>query len=167
MPAYAAIALLLLPDVVHDAILGRDDSVTGGLLAAAALVARKAVVVRVVSLSECAIRLFEGTDVPLVRDGGFLERSLWRDALGRVDVEAALRGGARMEPTTSRTPTSVPGGGIAVQQRSRGSPRVPPERTPPVTTRGSQRSGYRCGTMSHDSTPIRSRPRSRIRSRTP
>jgi uncharacterized membrane protein YcaP (DUF421 family) len=89
--SFDLVVVLLLSNVVQDALIGPDDSVTGGLLAAAVLVAVNAVVVRVVSHSERAVRLFEGTDVPLVRDGRFLDRSLRREGLRRADVEAALR----------------------------------------------------------------------------
>ena len=89
--SFDLVVVLLLSNVVQDALIGPDDSVTGGLLAAAVLIATNAVVVRVVSRSERAVRVFEGADVPLIRDGRFLDRSLRREGLRRADVEAALR----------------------------------------------------------------------------
>jgi len=89
--SFDLVVVLLLSNVVQDALIGPDDSVTGGLLAAAVLVAANAVVVRIVSRSERAVRLFEGSDVPLIRDGRFLDRFLRREGLRRADVEAALR----------------------------------------------------------------------------
>jgi len=44
-----------------------------------------------VDVPTVATRLFEGTDVPLIRDGRFLDRFLRREGLRRADVEAALR----------------------------------------------------------------------------
>ncbi|MGY1609319.1 YetF domain-containing protein, partial [Geodermatophilus sp. SYSU D00700] len=89
--SFDLVVVLLLSTVVQNALIGPDDSVAGGLLAAAVLVATNAVVVRVVSRSERAVRLFEGSDVPLIRHGRFLDRSLRREGLRRADVEAALR----------------------------------------------------------------------------
>jgi uncharacterized membrane protein YcaP (DUF421 family) len=89
--SFDLVVVLLLSTVVQNALIGPDDSVTGGLLAAAVLVATNAVVVRVVSRSERAVRVFEGADVPLIRNGRFLDRSLRREGLRRADVEAALR----------------------------------------------------------------------------
>ncbi|MGY1681152.1 DUF421 domain-containing protein [Geodermatophilus sp. SYSU D01176] len=89
--SFDLVVVLLLSTVVQDALIGPDDSVTGGLLAAAVLIATNAVVVRVISRSERAVRLFEGADVPLIRDGRFLDGFLRREGLRRADVEAALR----------------------------------------------------------------------------
>jgi uncharacterized membrane protein YcaP (DUF421 family) len=89
--SFDLVVVLLLSSVVQNALVGPDDSVTGGLLAAAVLLTTNAMVVRVVSRSERAVRLFEGADVPLIRDGQFLDRSLRMEGLRRADVEAALR----------------------------------------------------------------------------
>src|SRR3954453_22262308 len=89
--SFDLVVVLLLSNVVQNALIGPDDSVTGGLLAAVVLLGVNAVVVRAVSRSEGAVRLFEGEDVPLVKDGRFIERSLRREGLRRADVEAALR----------------------------------------------------------------------------
>jgi uncharacterized membrane protein YcaP (DUF421 family) len=89
--SFDLVVVLLLSTVVQDALIGPDGSVTGVLLAAAVLIATNAVVVRVVSRSERAVRLFEGADVPLIRDGRFLDRSLRKEGLRRTDVEAVLR----------------------------------------------------------------------------
>src|SRR3954452_13491241 len=89
--SFDLVVVLLLSNVVQNALIGPDDSVTGGLLAAVVLLGLNAVVVRAVSRSERAVRLFEGEDVPLVKEGRFIERSLRREGLRRADVEAALR----------------------------------------------------------------------------
>jgi uncharacterized membrane protein YcaP (DUF421 family) len=89
--SFDLVVVLLLSNVVQDALIGPDDSVTGGLLAATVLILTNAVVVRVVSRSERAVRLFEGADIALIRDGRFLDRSLRKEGLRRADVEAALR----------------------------------------------------------------------------
>jgi uncharacterized membrane protein YcaP (DUF421 family) len=89
--SFDLVVVLLLSNVVQDALIGPDDSVTGGLLSAVVLLATNAVVVRTVARSERAVRLFEGQNVALVRDGRFLDGSLRREGLRRADVEAALR----------------------------------------------------------------------------
>ncbi|MGY1693692.1 MULTISPECIES: YetF domain-containing protein [unclassified Geodermatophilus] len=89
--SFDLVVVLLLSNVVQDALIGPDDSLTGGLLAAAVLVAVNAVVVRLIARSERAVRVLEGSDVTLVRHGRFLDRALRREGLRRADVEAALR----------------------------------------------------------------------------
>ena len=56
--SFDLVVVLLLSNVVQDALIGPDDSVTGGLLAAAVLVAANAVVVRTISRSDRTVRLF-------------------------------------------------------------------------------------------------------------
>jgi uncharacterized membrane protein YcaP (DUF421 family) len=116
--SFDLVVVLLLSNVVQNAIIGPDDSLTGGLLGAVVLLGTNAVVVRVVSRSERAVRLFEGEDVPLVKDGRFLDRSLRMEGLRRADVEAALRAqgadGARDVAEASLSP----GGSIVVWLKS-------------------------------------------------
>ncbi len=112
--SFDLVVVLLLSNVVQDALIGPDDSLTGGLLAAAVLLATNAVIVRVVSRSERAVRLFEGTDVPLVRDGRFLDRLLRREGLRRADVEAALRAQGADGAGDVAEASLSPGGSIVV-----------------------------------------------------
>src|SRR4051794_958785 len=115
--SFDLVVVLLLSNVVQNALIGPDNSLTGGLLAAAVLLGTNALVVRAVSRSDRAVRLFEGQDVPLVRDGRFLDRSLRREGLRRADVEAALRAqGADGAGDVAQASLS-PGGSIVVWLR--------------------------------------------------
>ena len=115
--SFDLVVVLLLSNVVQNALIGPDNSLTGGLLAAAVLLGTNALVVRAVSRSDRAVRLFEGQDVPLVRDGRFLDRSLRREGLRRADVEAALRtqGGEGVGDVAEASLS--PGGSIVVWLR--------------------------------------------------
>jgi uncharacterized membrane protein YcaP (DUF421 family) len=116
--SFDLVVVLLLSNVVQNALIGPDDSVTGGLLGAAVLIAANAVVVRVVARSDRAVRLFEGEDVPLVKDGRFLDRSLRREGLRRADVEAALRAQGADGAGDVAEASLSPGGGIVVWLKS-------------------------------------------------
>ncbi|MGY1727002.1 DUF421 domain-containing protein [Geodermatophilus sp. SYSU D01062] len=111
------VVVLLLSNVVQNALIGPDNSLTGGLLAAAVLLGTNAVVVRVVSRSDRAVRLFEGQDVPLVKEGRFLDRSLRREGLRRADVEAALRAQGADGADDVAEASLSPGGSIVVWLR--------------------------------------------------
>lgn len=112
--SFDLVVVLLLSNVVQNALIGPDDSVTGGLLAAVVLLATNALVVRVVSRSERAVRLFEGEDVALVRDGRFLDHSLRKEGLRRADVEAALRSQGADGAGDVAEASLSPGGSIVV-----------------------------------------------------
>src|SRR4051795_10057486 len=112
--SFDLVVVLLLSNVVQNALIGPDNSLTGGLLAAAVLLGTNALVVRAVSRSDRAVRLFEGQDVPLVRDGRFLDRSLRREGLRRADVEAALRAQGADGAGDLAEASLIPGGSIVV-----------------------------------------------------
>ena len=112
--SFDLVVVLLLSNVVQNALIGPDDSVTGGLLGAVVLLATNAVVVRLVGRSERAVSLFEGESVPLVQDGRFLDRSLRTEGLRHTDVEAALRAQGADGADDVAEATLSPGGSIVV-----------------------------------------------------
>jgi hypothetical protein len=88
--SFDLIVVLVLSNVVQNAILGPVNSLTGGLLGAVVLLAVNAVVVRLVNRSDRAVQLFEGDHVSLVKNGKYIDRALRPEGLHRADVEARL-----------------------------------------------------------------------------
>lgn len=79
MNASDLVVLLTLSNTVQNAIIGNDNSVTGGLIGATLLVLPNIVVVRFLYGHEPLDRRIEGEPVWLVRDGQVLEENLrWR-----------------------------------------------------------------------------------------
>jgi uncharacterized membrane protein YcaP (DUF421 family) len=66
------VVVLLLSNVVQNAIIGDDNSLTGGLLGAVVLVAVNAVIVRMVARSDRLTAVFEGTPTTLVERGRYI-----------------------------------------------------------------------------------------------
>src|SRR5438477_412591 len=60
------VVVLLLSNVVQNAVIGNDNSLTGGLLGAAVLVAVNGLVVRVTNRYPRLTKVFEGTPTELV-----------------------------------------------------------------------------------------------------
>lgn len=115
--SFDLVVVLLLSNVVQNAIIGDDDSLVGGLLGAVVLVAVNAVVVRTVALDDRLFRLFEGSESVLVRDGAIDTRVLRREGLRRGDVVAAVRrqgAGSLDEVAEARL---VSGGAVLVKLR--------------------------------------------------
>jgi len=84
------VVMLLLSNVVQNAVIGNDNSLSGGLLGAAVLIAVNAVWVRVINRRARLTALFEGTPTTLVKDGK-VTANLHRLGLRRADVAVALR----------------------------------------------------------------------------
>jgi uncharacterized membrane protein YcaP (DUF421 family) len=113
--SFDLVVLLLLSNVVQNAIIGPDNSLLGGLIGAAVLLSFNAVIVRVVTRSQLATDLFEGTPTVLIEDGRLDERSLRRLGLRRAEVMKALhRQGADSIEEVARASLD-PGGAIVVE----------------------------------------------------
>src|SRR5665811_2210294 len=63
--SFDLIVMLLMSNVVQNAIIGPDNSVIGGLLGAAVLVGFNAVMERIATMSERTTMIFEGTPTTL------------------------------------------------------------------------------------------------------
>jgi uncharacterized membrane protein YcaP (DUF421 family) len=112
--SFDLVVTLLLANVVQNAIIGPDDSLTGGLLGVAVLLTLNAVVVRFVGRHDWAVRAFEGGSTPLVQDGRYVEPALRRAGLRKADVEVALRQQNANGPDEVAEATLTPGGAIIV-----------------------------------------------------
>lgn len=89
--SFDLVVVLLLSNVVQNAVIGPDNSLTGGLLGAAVLVAANSGIVRIIRRSDRLARLLEGTPTVLARHGHWLDNALRREGLRKADVDAALR----------------------------------------------------------------------------
>src|SRR4051794_31904941 len=108
------VVLLLLSNVVQNAIIGDDNSLIGGLLGAAILVGGNAIVVRIVRRNELAVRLFEGTPTVLVRDGYLDDATIRSLGLRADDVIQALRHQGANDVDEVAKAVLEPGGSIVV-----------------------------------------------------
>ena len=108
------VVLLLLSNVVQNAVIGNDNSLVGGLLGAAILVAGNSLLVRFVRGSDFAVRLFEGRPTVLVRDGQLDYPAIKRLGLRADDVVQAVRHQGANDVDEVREAVLEPGGSILV-----------------------------------------------------
>ena len=113
--SFDLIVMLLLSNVVQNAVIGPDNSMTGGLLGAVALVGFNAVLERIATSSNRATRIFEGTPTTLVHDGRFIEGQVRRTGLRDPEVVSALRHQGANAVADVRRATLEPGGSISVE----------------------------------------------------
>ena len=84
------VVLLSLSNTVQNAIIGDDNSVTGGVIGAFALLAINWLVVRVLFRSARLTRMLEGRAAVLVREGKVDRRALERESLTREELFQAV-----------------------------------------------------------------------------
>lgn len=88
------VVLLSLSNTVQNAIIGDDNSVTGGVIGAFSLLAINWIVVRILFRSPRLNRALEGRPAVLIREGHIDKKALEREALTREElVEVVHRQG--------------------------------------------------------------------------
>ena len=109
------VVVLLLSNVVQNAIIGPDNSVTGGLLGAVVLLVINTVLDRLTQRSPVLQRIFEGTGTQVVKDGRLIEPALARLGTSRRELAGALhqQGADSVEEVDSAV--VEPGGGIFIR----------------------------------------------------
>src|SRR5258708_4847829 len=83
------VVVLTLSNTVQNAIIGNDNSITGGIIGAFSLLLVNYVVVRFLYRHERLDRLVEGEPVVLIEDGRLLEDRCLAELITRAELEAA------------------------------------------------------------------------------
>jgi len=80
------VVLLTLSNTVQNAIIGDDNSVTGGLIGAVALMAANYFLVRFIFKHRRLDQVFEGRPTTLIEGGRILERGLAKELLTKSEL---------------------------------------------------------------------------------
>ena len=91
LTTFDLVVLLLLSNVVQNAVIGPDNSLLGGLIGAAVLVGANSFFVHVIRPWRGETALLEGTTTVLARAGEWLPGAMRREGVRRQDLEGALR----------------------------------------------------------------------------
>jgi uncharacterized membrane protein YcaP (DUF421 family) len=84
------VVLLSLSNTVQNAIIGDDNSVTGGIIGAFGLLAINWLVVRVLFRSPRLTRVLEGRSAVLIRDGQVDKLAVERESLSREELLSVI-----------------------------------------------------------------------------
>jgi len=80
------VVLLSLSNTVQNAIIGNDNSLSGGIIGAVALLAVNWLVVRALFSSPKLTRMFEGRATVLIRDGKVDQKAIKRESLSQQEL---------------------------------------------------------------------------------
>jgi uncharacterized membrane protein YcaP (DUF421 family) len=89
--SFDLIVMLLLSNVVQNAVIGPDNSLLGGLIGASTLIAANALIVRMFRRNPKVRDALEGTTTVLARAGRWVPEALRHEGVRQTDLEAALR----------------------------------------------------------------------------
>jgi uncharacterized membrane protein YcaP (DUF421 family) len=91
LTAFDLVVVLIISNVVQNAVIGNDNSLGGGLLGATTILLVNSAVAYVTFRFKRADRVIEHSPTLLVRNGRVLRSNLRRERLGPRDLRAALR----------------------------------------------------------------------------
>ncbi|MFL5997590.1 MAG: DUF421 domain-containing protein [Streptomyces sp.] len=91
MNTFDFVVIFLLSNIVQNAVIGPDNSVTGGAVGAVTLVVMNAVITRWLATDDRAARWLEGTSSPVIDNGRIIPGTLRHLAIRREEVEHAVR----------------------------------------------------------------------------
>lgn len=89
--SFDLVVVLLLSNVVQNAVIGPDNSLLGGLIGASVLVGANAFNVHVLRPRGTVDSLLEGTTTVLARAGAWVPEALRKEGVRTSDLEGALR----------------------------------------------------------------------------
>ena len=104
------VVVLLLSNVVQNAIIGEDNSLVGGLLGAVVLIVVDYAFDRVVFMIRNSERFFDGKPVILVKDGEVDATKLRRVGIRRMELMTVLHRLGADHPSEVESATLRPGG---------------------------------------------------------
>ncbi|HEY5039958.1 MAG TPA: YetF domain-containing protein [bacterium] len=85
------VVLLIISNVVQNAVIGNDNSLGGGLLGAVTILALNYLIVELTFRFKPFRRIMEGEPTLLVHNGKVLRDSMHREKISMDDLEAAMR----------------------------------------------------------------------------
>ena len=114
------VVLLIISNVVQNAVIGPDNSLGGGLIGAAVILLANYLVVEVTFRSKRARRLLEAQPTLLIHNGRILHANLASERVTLDDLHAALRRSGVAAVEHVRVAVLEENGGISVIQRAAG-----------------------------------------------
>lgn len=91
MTPFDLIVLLTISNVLQNAMIGPDNSLTGGLIGGLSLFCINGLIGRLTLYFPRMARLLEGKPTVLIEDGRILTRNLRREVMTRSELERAIR----------------------------------------------------------------------------
>jgi uncharacterized membrane protein YcaP (DUF421 family) len=111
------VVLLAVANAVQNAIIGTDDSVTGGVVGALTLFVLNGALAVLLWRSARARRLVEGTPTVLVKNGKVLHENLRREHITQAELRVAVQRQNADDLDEVEEAVLEPGGAIVVKSR--------------------------------------------------
>jgi uncharacterized membrane protein YcaP (DUF421 family) len=112
------VVLLIISNVVQNAVIGPDNSLGGGIIGASTIFILNFFVVKLAYRSKRARQFLEPTPTLLIHNGKILHENLKKETITMEDLHAALRKNGLINPDEVRFAVLEDNGQISVVPRS-------------------------------------------------
>src|SRR6266536_2218279 len=119
LTAFDIIVLLTLSNILQNSMIGNDNSVTGGMVGAAVLLAANLTLAYVVFHSRRAERLVEGSPKILIQDGTVQDRHVFSELITEQDLISAVHREGLESFNDVHLAIAEPNGMISIVPRAR------------------------------------------------
>ena len=116
------VVILLLSNVVQNAVIGPDNSLIGGLIGAVVLISINGAVVRATASNERLARIVEGTPTEIATDGHYDLDALHHLGLREIEVEESLRRQGVSSVSAVKSASLEPNGSITLELKDSEQP---------------------------------------------
>jgi uncharacterized membrane protein YcaP (DUF421 family) len=132
MTPFNLIVLLILGNVLQNAMIGPDNSLLGGIIGALTILAVNLAISRIAFDSPRLERAIEGVPTVLVHNGKVVERNLRRETISGEDLMSNLRTRGCFNITEVETAVPGPSGKISLlKKHDLQTTGTPSNQTPP------------------------------------
>jgi uncharacterized membrane protein YcaP (DUF421 family) len=112
------VVLLVISNVVQNAVIGPDNSLGGGLLGAVVILVLNGILVEITYRSKHLRRVLEASPTVLIHNGKLIDKNLSRERISLDDLHAAMRRAGVMDISHVHVAMLEENGGISVIPRA-------------------------------------------------
>ena len=118
MTTFDLIVVLIISNVLQNAMIGPDNSVVGGLIGAAVILLVNFLIAELALRSRRAERILEQEPTVLIVNGKIVERNLRKELISSADLHSALRKDGVISAEDVKLAVLEPNGTISIIKKS-------------------------------------------------
>ncbi len=118
MTTFDLVVVLVISNVLQNAMIGADNSVVGGLVGASVILLVNFVIAEIAVRSRRAERILEPEPTVLIVNGKIVEKNMRKELISMADLHSALRKDGVISAEDVKLAVLEPNGGISIIKKS-------------------------------------------------
>jgi uncharacterized membrane protein YcaP (DUF421 family) len=118
MTTFDLVVVLVISNVLQNAMIGADNSVAGGILGAAVILIVNFIIAEIAVRSRRAERILEPEPTVLIVNGKIIEKNLRKELISSADLHSALRKDGIISSEDVKLAVLEPNGAISIVKKA-------------------------------------------------